>query len=88
MWTLDFLDRDELYLGAECQHGSKGHVKDTARFVNSTLVTISRVDIIDYDTGLILWHGAMLMKITHKALSPLASTPTRPSAALLIVLNC
>ena len=47
IWAPDFLNRDEFYLGVEAQHGPKGHVKDTARFVYFTLVTISRVDIMD-----------------------------------------
>lgn len=72
IWAPDFLDRDELILGAEGQHGPKGHVKDTARFVYFTLVTISGVDITDY-TGLIVWHGVMSMEIAHRALLPLAS---------------
>jgi hypothetical protein len=33
IWAPDFLDRDEFYLGVEGQHGPKGQVKDTARFV-------------------------------------------------------
>ena len=33
IWAPDFLDRDEVYMGAEGQHGPKGRVKDTARFV-------------------------------------------------------
>ena len=48
IWTPDFLDRDEFYLGAEGQHGPKGYVKDTARLFNFTLVTtqISHDDIM------------------------------------------
>jgi hypothetical protein len=73
IWAPEFLDRDEFYLGVEGQHGPKGHVKDTARFVYFTLVTFFFcVDIMDY-TDLIVWHGDMSMGIGHKALSPLAS---------------
>lgn len=38
IWAPDFLDRDEFYLGAEGQHGPRGQVKDTARFVYFALV--------------------------------------------------
>lgn len=57
IWAPDFLDRDEFYLGAEGQHGPKGHVKDTARFVTSPFLTLaSRTNHL---TGLIVWHGDM-----------------------------
>ena len=72
IWAPDFLDREEFYLGVEGQHGPKGYIKDTARFVYFTLVKISRVDTMDY-TGLTVWHGDMSMEIAHKVLSPLAS---------------
>ena len=49
---------------------------------NFTLVTISLVDIMDY-TGLIVWHGAMLMEVAHKALSPLASRMVRWRCGIL-----
>jgi protein transport protein SEC31 len=39
IWAPDFLDKHEFDLGGEEQHGPKGVVTDTARFVLSYLVT-------------------------------------------------
>ena len=72
IWAPDYLNRDEFYLGADSQHGPKGLVKDTARFVYFTLVAISGADIMNY-IDLIVWHGDMSMEIAHKGLSQLVS---------------
>lgn len=60
IWAPDFLDRDEFLLGGEGQHGPKGQVKDTARFV--TLYWQQFLVLIKWTnnpTGLIVWHGDM-----------------------------
>jgi protein transport protein SEC31 len=61
IWAPDFLDKDEFLLGVEGQHGPKGQVKDTARFVTlyywqQFLVPITWTN---NPTGLIVWHGDM-----------------------------